>query len=87
MPKHTLIGYSIQVNPNGYLNSGADLNELGNTPEPPNQRDLSLLSVKEKGELKISSVENHVSMIITYSIFARESDSSFLCDNLFTYYR
>ena len=66
--KHTLIGYSIQVNPNGYLNSGADLNELGNIPEPPNQRDLSLLSDKKKGELKISSVENRVSMIITHSM-------------------
>ena len=29
-------------------NSGADLNELGNIPEPPNQRDLSLLSDKRK---------------------------------------
>ena len=68
MPKHTLIGYSIQVNPNGYLNSGADLNELENTPEPPSQRDLSLLSDKEKGELKISSVENYVLVMITYSM-------------------
>ena len=47
-----MLGLSIQINPIGYINSHTSLNELESTGDLPEQRDLSLLSNKEKDEWK-----------------------------------
>ena len=52
IPKNTLIGYSIQVNPKRYIQPDTSLNELEDTIVPPDQRDLTLLSEAEKSEWK-----------------------------------
>ena len=41
IPKGTLLGYSTQINPMGYVTE-ASLNELDSTGDPPEQRDYSL---------------------------------------------
>ena len=48
IPKNCMIGWSTQVNPGSYIDPGTSLNELESKVDPPEQRDLSLLSQSEK---------------------------------------
>ena len=66
IPKGTLLGYSVRIDPDGYIKSDTSVNELDTTPDPPEQRDLSLLSAREKDEWRTFIIrelrldENHI---------------------------
>ena len=66
IPKGTLLGYSVQIDPDRYIKSDTSVNELDTTPDPPEQRDLSLLSAREKDEWRTFIIrelrldENHI---------------------------
>ena len=60
IPKGTMLGFSIQINPIAYINSDTSLNELDSTGDLPEQRDFSLLSTKEKDEWKTFIRELHL---------------------------
>ena len=66
IPKGTLLGYSVQVDPDGCITPDTSVNVLDNTCDPPEQRDFTLLSAREKDEWRAFIIrelrldENHI---------------------------
>ena len=65
IPSGTLLGYSTQIDPAGYVIESS-LNEINTANDPPEQRDYSQLSTREKDEWKAFIIrelrldENHI---------------------------